>query len=58
MKATVMSVVTGDFSIVTKGLIKGLVDLEIRGNHPNNSIIKIDQNTEKNPGNSRKLAVT
>ena len=28
------------------------------GNHPDYSIIKIGQNTEKSPGNSRKLAVT
>ena len=28
------------------------------GNHPNYCIIKIGQNTEKNPGDYRKLAVT
>ena len=36
-------------------------DLEIRGSsrdHPNNSIIKIEQNTEKSPGDLRRLAVS
>ncbi len=28
------------------------------GNHPNYSIIKIGQNTEKSPGDLRRLAVT
>ena len=28
------------------------------GDHPNYSIIKIGQNTEKDPGNLRRLAVT
>ena len=28
-----------------------------RGTHPNDSIIEIDQNTEKSPGDLRRLAV-
>ena len=35
----------------------GLGNKRTSGEHPNNSI-KIDQNTEKNPGHSRRLAVT
>ena len=38
---------------------KGQEDLEIRrtnGDHPNDSIVKIDQNTEMGPGELRKLA--
>ena len=28
------------------------------GDHPNNSIVEIDQNTKKSPGNLRRLVVT
>ena len=49
---------TGAFGTVTKGFLKRLEDLEVsgrRGDHPNNSIIKNGQNTEKSPGDLRRL---
>ena len=48
------------FSTVTKGLLKGLEDLEIRGrmDHTNHCIIEICQNTEKSPGYFSRLAAT
>ena len=57
MKVTVIPIAIGAFSTVTKGLIKGLEDLEIRG-QVEISIIEINQNTEKSPGDLRRLAVT
>ena len=36
----------------------GLGNKRTRGNHPNYSITKIGQNTEKTPGNLRRLVVT
>ena len=42
-------------------IIKGTGVLENKrtsGDHPNYSIIKINQNTEKSPGNLRRLVVT
>ena len=44
-----------------QGIGKGaeiLGNKRISGNHPDYSIIKIGQNTEKSPGNLRRLAVT
>ena len=55
---TVIPIVIGALGIVTKGLGKGLEDLETSGDHPNYSIAEIVQNTEKSPGDSRRLAVT
>ena len=39
----------GAFCTVTKGLLKGVEDLEV-GDYPNNSIIANGQNIEKSPG--------
>ena len=36
----------------------GLGNKMTNGDYPNNSIIKIDQNTEKSPGDLKRLAVT
>ena len=58
MKVTVIPIIIGALGTVTKRLIQGHNDLEIRGVHPNYSIIKIGQNTEKSPGNLRRLAIT
>ena len=46
--------------MVPKSLLRGLEESEISGGieHPNYSITKISQNTEKSPGYLRKLAVT
>ena len=52
---------TDDISAVTKGLVQGLEDLEnkkVSGDHPNNNIVEIGQNTKKNPGDLTRLAVT
>ena len=59
-KVTIIAIVIGTFGTVTKGLIKGLENIEIRtsGDHPNYYIIENDQNTEKSPGDLRRLAVT
>ena len=53
MKVTIVPIVIGAFGTITKGLLKNLEDLEA-----NNSIIENSQNTEKSPGNLRRLAVT
>ena len=57
MKVTIILIMIGAFGTVTKGLLKGLEDLEV-GDHPNNSIIENSQNTEKSPGDLRRLAIT
>ena len=44
---------------MVKGMVKGIEDSEIiLGDHLRYNIIKISQNTEKNPGDQRRLAVT
>ena len=52
-----MPIVIGAFSTVTKGLLKGLEDLEV-GGRVETIIIENSQNTETSPGDSRRLAVT
>ena len=60
MKVTIIPIVIGTFGTVTKGLSKGLEDLEAGGrvDHLNYSIVENGQNTEKSPGDLRRLAVT
>ena len=61
MKVMIIPIVIGAFGTVTKGLLKGLEDLEVGGRvktNPNYSIIENGWNTEKNPGDFRKLAIT
>ena len=54
-----LAIVIGAPGTISKGLVKGLVDLEItRRDLPDYSIIKVDQNTEKSPGGLRRLTVT
>ena len=55
-KVTVIPFIIGALGTIPKGLVKGLEDLEIRKQEE--SIIKISQNTEKRPGDLRRLAVT
>ena len=58
---TVMPIVISLLGTIPKGLVKRLEDLKIRGRVetiPDNSIIKISQNTEKSPGDLRRHAVT
>ena len=57
MKVTIIPIVISAFCTVTKGLLKGPEDLEV-GDHPKNNIIENGQNTEKSPGDLRRLAVT
>ena len=60
MKVMMIPIVIGALGTVTKGLVQGLEDLEMRmsRDHQNYIIIEIGQNTEKSPGNLRRLAVT
>ena len=61
MKLTVIPIVISALEIIPKGLVKGLRDLEIRGQVETiqtKNIIKIGQNTEKSPGDLKRLAVT
>ena len=56
MKITVIPNVIGP---VTKGLVQGQEDLEIRGRvDADHSFIKIGHKTEESPGDLRRLAVT
>ena len=57
MKMTIILIIIGALGTVTKRLTKGLEVLEI-GDHPNYCIIEISQNTEKSPGDLRRLTVT
>ena len=60
MKVTVITII-GAFGTVSEGLYTGtgrLGNKRTNGDHPNCSIIKIGQNTEKSPGDLRRLAVT
>ena len=59
MKVTIITIVIGDLGAVSKGLLKRLRDLEVGGRVETiNSIIENGQNTEKSPGDLRRLAVT
>ena len=50
--------VIGVLGIIRNGWVKRLEDLEIRGNHPDYSIVKNGHNTEKSPEDLRGFAVT
>ena len=56
MKAMVIPIVIGALSAVPKSLVTRLEELEIK--ERSETIVKIDQNTEKNPGELIILAVT
>ena len=60
MKVTIIPTVIGALGTVTKGLAQRLEDLknEAGGDCPNYIIVEIGQNTEKSPGDFRRLAVT
>ena len=58
---TVIPIVVGVFGTIAKWLVKGtggVGNLKTSRDHPNYSIVRIGQNTEKNPGHLRRLAVT
>ena len=54
---TIKAIVVGAFGTIPKGQIK-VENWRVSGDHSNYSIVKIVQNTEKSPGNLRRLAVT
>ena len=56
MKVTIIPIVIGALDTITKELIQGLEVLEITGR--DHQFFQIGQNTEKSPGDLRKLAVT
>ena len=56
MQVTIIPIVIGAFGTVTKGLLKGLEDLEFGGRVE--TIVENCQNTKKIPGDLRRLAVT
>ena len=58
MKVTIVPIMIGAFGTVTKGLLKGLEDLEVSGYYPDDSIAEDGQNTETSPGDLMRLAVT
>ena len=60
MKVTIVPIVIGAFGTITKGLLKGLEDMDVGGriDYPNDSITENSHNTEKSPGDLRRLAVT
>ena len=58
MKVTVIPIVIGALGTLTQRIGTGTRELGNKGksgNHPNDSIIKIGQNTEKSPGDLRGL---
>ena len=58
MQVTIIPIIMGAFRTVTKGLLKGHGNKRTSGDHPNYYIIENGQNTEKSPGDLRRLAVT
>ena len=60
LEVTIIPIVIGAFGTITKGLIMDgkTWKLETSGDHRNYYIIEIGQNTEKSPGDLRRLAVT
>ena len=61
MKVTVIPTVIGVLGTVTKGLLQELENMEKKRtcrDHQNYSTVEIGQNTEKSPGDLRRLAVT
>ena len=59
IKVVVIPTVIGALVSVTKGLILGLEELEKKKDDwwPKDSLIKMKQNTKKNPGELKRLAV-
>ena len=60
MKVTIIPILIGAFGTVTKGLLKGLEDLEVGGRVEiiQTTALLNSHNTEKSPGDLRRLAVT
>ena len=59
MKVSIIPIVIGALGTVTKELVHGrLENKSTSRDHPNYSIIEIGQNTEKSPGDLKRLVVT
>ena len=60
MKVTIIPIMIGAFGRVTKGLLKGLEELDVGGRVETikEKIIENSENTEKSSGDLRRLAVT
>ena len=61
MQVTMIPIVIGAFGTVTKGLLKGLDDLEVGGRVETiqtTALLRNGQNTQKSPGDLRRLVVT
>ena len=57
MRVTMIPIVIGAFGTVPKSLERRQRNRRTKPDHPDYNIIKIDQNTEENPGDLRRLAV-
>ena len=58
MKVTVIPIILGALGTVPKGLERRLEELQIGGDYPDYIFVKVGQNTEKSPGDQKRLAVT
>ena len=59
MKVTIVPILIGALGTITKGLLKGLEDLEVGGRvEAIQSMANNGQNPETSPGDVRRLAVT
>ena len=61
MKVTIVPIVIGALGTITKGLLKGLKDLEVGGRVETiqtTALLRNGQNPETSPGDLRRLAVT
>ena len=60
MNITVIPIVIGTLGIILQGLVRGpgRVGNQTSQDHPNYSIVEVGQNTEKSPGDLKKLAIT
>ena len=59
MKVTIVPIVIGAFATITKGLLKGLEDLQVGGRVETIQMTAENgQNLETSPGDLRRLAVT
>ena len=58
IKVMVIPVVTGSQGTIPEGLVKRLENKRTTGGHLDYSIVKISRNTEKSPGDLKRLSVT
>ena len=61
MKVTIVPIVIGALGTITKGLLKGLEDLEVGGRVETirtTALLRTGQNPETSPGDLRRLALT